>query len=240
MKIPQQIGSILPMAGLPASSRNLPGASCNAAAPEVTAVIRSYRSDDGFLKTFNPDKQVAYTRDVARAFRGTAPSLGLVARAFGSYTRDNWLDVQLTDLAVFSGCKDKLSERQVQQLIDIIAEEYGYMKVTELMYFFRRFKTGEYGKFYGAVDPITITCALKEFARERLDILRRLEQAEKERRQKSDPGHQRYVRRYEAYRRMCRFYSLNFRSPDFTLGEFREIWWLFNLGYERSEHGYEE
>ena len=163
--------------------------------------------------------QVAYTRDVARAFRGTAPSLGLVARAFGSYTRDNWLDVQLTDLAVFSGCKDKLSERQVQQLIDIIAEEYGYMKVTELMYFFRRFKTGEYGKFYGAVDPITITCALKEFARERLDILRRLEHAEKERRQKSDPGHQRYVRRYEAYRRMCRFYSLNFRSPDFTLGE---------------------
>ena len=240
MKIPQQIGSILPMAGLPASSRNLPGASCSDAAPEVTAVIRNYRSDAEFLALFNPDMQVAYTRDVARAFRGTAPSLGLVARAFGSYTRDNWLDVQLTDLAVFSGCKDKLSERQVEQLIGIIAEEYGYMKVTELMYFFRRFKTGEYGKFYGAVDPITITCALKEFARERLEILRQLEQAEKERRQKSDPGYQQYVRRYEAYRCMCRFYSLNFRSPDFTLDQFKEIWWLFNLGYERSGHGYDE
>ena len=40
MKIPQQIGSILPMAGLPASSRNLPGASCSDAAPEVKDVAR--------------------------------------------------------------------------------------------------------------------------------------------------------------------------------------------------------
>ena len=63
---------------------------------------------------FNPSKQVAYTRDLARAFRGNAPSLSLIEKAFGSCARDTWLDIQLTELAAFSGCKDKLTDHQVE------------------------------------------------------------------------------------------------------------------------------
>ncbi len=203
-------------------------------------MIQTYHSEDNFLALFNPSKQVAYTRDLAKAFRGTAPSLGLVAKAFGSCARDTWLDIQLTELAAFSGCKDKLTDHQVQGLIDIIAEEYSYLKVTELMYFFRKFKAGEYGKFYGAVDPITITCALKDFCDDRRTILSRLENAEKEKRERNDPEHIKWLRKYHAYQRMANFYSLNFRSNDFSLDEFQEIWWLFNLGYERKDHGYIE
>lgn len=203
-------------------------------------VIQTYHSEDNFLTLFNPSKQVAYTRDLAKAFQGNAPSLGIIAKAFGNSARDTWLDIQLTELAAFSGCKDKMTDHQVQALIDIISEEYSYLKVTELMYFFRKFKAGEYGKFYGAVDPITITCALKEFCDDRRAILRRLEQHEKEEREKNDPEHIRWLRRYNEYQRMTRFWSFNFRSRDFTIEDFSEIWWLFNLGYERSDHGYIE
>lgn len=203
-------------------------------------VIQTYHSEDNFLTLFNPSKQVAYTRDLAKAFQGNAPSLGIIAKAFGNSARDTWLDIQLTELAAFSGCKDKMTDHQVQALIDIISEEYSYLKVTELMYFFRKFKAGEYGKFYGAVDPITITCALKEFCDDRRSILRRLEQHEKEEREKNDPEHIRWLRRYNEYQRMTRFWSFNFRSRDFTIEDFSEIWWLFNLGYERSDHGYIE
>lgn len=203
-------------------------------------MIQTYHSEDNFLTLFNPSKQVAYTRNLAKAFRGNAPNLDLIAKAFGRGARDTWLDIQLTELATFSGCKDKLTDHQVQGLIDIIAEEYSYLKVTELMYFFRKFKAGEYGKFYGAVDPMTITCALKDFCDDRRTILSRLENAEKEERGRNNLEHIRWLQKYNAYQRMATFYSLNFRSEDFTLKEFEEIWWLFNLGYERSNHGYKE
>lgn len=238
------IGEQLPMTHLQLSKRNLPKGSSQGALvkqpPEVLRVIQIYHSADNFLALFNPSKQVAYTRDIAKVFHGNAPSLGLVAKAFGSGTRDTWLDIQLTELAVFSGCKDKLSDYQVQNLIDIIAEEYGYLKVTELMYFFRKFKAGKYGKFYGAVDPLTITCALKDFLDDRRTTLNWIEKVEKEERERNDPKHIHYLRQYAAFERMARFYGYNFRSKDFTREDFEEIWWLFNLGYERVDHGYTE
>lgn len=204
------------------------------------AMVERYHNEDNFLALFNPSKQVAYTRDLNRTFRGDAPSLSLLAKSFGTGARDNWLDIQLTELAVFSGCKDKLSSHQIETLIELIAEEYHYLKVTELMYFFRKFKAGEYGKFYGAVDPLTITCALKEFCNDRRTILSRLEQQDKERQQSNDPDHIRYLRKYQEHERKSIFYARNFRSKDFTFEEFDELWWLFNLGYERRAHGYIE
>lgn len=208
--------------------------------PEVTRLINIYKTVDNFLAIFNPSKQVVFTRDIEKAFCGMAPTLALVAKSFGNAARDNWLDIQLTELVVFSGCKDKLTKHQVQSLVGIIAEEYYYLKVTELMYFFRKFKAGEYGKFYGAVDPLVITCALKEFCKDRSIILSRIEQKRKEKEQRNDPEHIRYMRKRAEESRMCIFYSRNFRSKDFTLEDFREIWWLFNLGYERNNHGYQD
>ncbi len=240
----QLIGDLLPRTPSQMSKINSPGESSPGAIarlpPAVQMVIQTYHSEDNFLTLFNPSKQVAYTRDIDRAFRGNAPSLGLIAKAFGSGARDTWIDIQLTELAAFSGCKDKLTDHQVEGLIDIIAEEYSYLKVTELMYFFRKFKAGEYGKFYGAVDPITITCALKEFCDDRRAILSRLEKAERIARERNDPEHIKWLRRKLAYQRMAKFYTLNFRSKDFSLDDFQEIWWLFNLGYERKDHGYLE
>lgn len=208
--------------------------------PAVRQTIRAYRSEENFLNLFNPSKQIAYTRNLDKVFRGAAPSLDVLAKAFGNSTRDSWLDIQITELAAFSGCRDKLTDHQREGLIEIIVEDYGYLKVTELMYFFRQFKSGEYGKFYGAVDPIAITAALKDFIAERRDILRRLAQKEDEAKRLLTPEDKSWENNYLRYLRMCTFYSLNFRSEDFTLEEFSEIWWLFNLGYERSDHGYKE
>lgn len=229
---------------LQTNNTNLPGVSCRGEiakrTPEVMAIVERYHNEDNFLALFNPSKQVSYTRDLNRAFRGDAPTLSLIAKSFGTGARDNWLDIQLTELAVFSGCKDKLTSYQIEALIDIIAEKYSYLKVTELMYFFLEFKSGEYGKFFGAVDPLTITCALKEFCNDRRAILTRLEHEDKEREKRNDPEYIRYVRRYNEHTRKSIFYAQNFRSKDFTFEEFEEIWWLFNLGYERNDHGYIE
>lgn len=205
----------------------------------AVALIKCY-GDDGMnlLKLFNPTKQTEYTLDVRRAYRGHAPALSGVKEAYGGGTARSWLFVQISDLMEFSGCKGKLSVKQIEELANIILTEYGYLKLTEMMDFFRKFKAGNYGKFYGTVDPMVITCALREFKRERAIILSRLNTQEREERDRTDPECIEYKRKYQAYSRKRIFYSRNFYSQDFTFEEFSDLWWLFNLGYERPDHGY--
>lgn len=116
---------------------------------------------------FNPSLQIKYCRDIERVHFGKAPRLNLICEVFGRNTAESWLIIQLNDLAMFSGCKEKLSPSQIEETAQIIVETYPTLNLTELMLFFQRFKRCEYGKFYGAVDPMIILQALSEFAKER-------------------------------------------------------------------------
>lgn len=208
--------------------------------PEVAAVVSRYETPQNLLALFNPSNQLRYTSDIRRAYAGSAPTLGLVGRAFAYGTAKAWAAVQLWDLAEFSGCKTKMTEKQIDELAEIVCATYGFMKLTELMDFFRRFKLGEYGRFWGAVDPLVITEALREFARFRIQTISRLEREDAELKERTDPQEIVWRRKRERYYAINEFYADNFRSKDFTLEEFREIWWLFNIGYERDDHGYTE
>lgn len=137
------------------------------------------------LVKFNPDMQVKFCRDLERVFFGKAPVIGIVALAYGRETAEAWLICQLNDMSAFAGCKEKLSKRQINETAAIIAERYGHYKFTEFMYFCQKFKCGEYGKFYGAVDPMVILEALGDFNEERAWWYERhraeLEKAERDR-----------------------------------------------------------
>jgi hypothetical protein len=161
---------------------------------------------------------------------GKAPTLRTVSLAFMSGTSISWLTAQLYDLSEFSGCKNP-DEKQYEDLARTILNSYGYLKLTELMDFFRRFKAGEYGKFYGSVDPLVITTTLRlDYLRTRAAILDSLRREDEQLQRMRDPEFILDWYAKETRRRMMTFYSWNFRSCDFTMEEFLEIAWLFRLG----------
>ena len=51
------------------------------------------------------------------------------------------------------------------------------------MLFFWWFKSGKYGKFYGSVDPMVITSALREFIRDRNAIIAKRDSMELEKKE---------------------------------------------------------
>lgn len=209
--------------------------------PAALTLMTLFRTSDNLLAAYNPGRQLRLTENQRSAYLGKAPSLGLVSKAFSPAVAESWISIELWDLAEFSGCKTKMTEKQIDELSQIILNDYGYMKLTELMDFFRRFKSGQYGKFYGAVDPMVITCALRDFARERIAILKHFERLAEEERKRVDPHEVSIRRAYAREDTMLRFYAANFGySKDFTQDDFREIWWLFNMGYERKDHGYKD
>jgi hypothetical protein len=149
-------------------------------------IREKYGDVENFLLLFAPDKQAVYAGAELRCFSGTAPSIRRVSVTYGDAVAESWAECQIEDLALFSGCRDKMGVKQIEETAKTILLNYGHLKVTELMVFFQRFKAGHYGKFYGVVDGLVITSALHDFLAYRsakLDEARR--EAEKERLQKA-------------------------------------------------------
>ena len=71
--------------------------------------------------------------------------------------------------------------QQVLELSVMIRVEYYYLKASELLLFFFKLKTGEYGTFYGVVDPMVIMSALIEFKAYRKRQLEKYDREEQER-----------------------------------------------------------
>lgn len=208
--------------------------------PEVTSLISKYPTPEDFIKIVNPSRQLDMTVDRRRAYFGNAPTISMVTMAFGFGTSESWMAAEIADLAEFSGCKGKLTTEQIKELSRLICTEYAFIKITEFYDFFRRFKLGNYGKFYGSVDPMVITCALQEYVFvERKQILKELLHEDEVAKLKSERDQ--WKIKYREHERMLRFWTWNTRAGllgEIDIEEFKEIWWLFNLGYERHDNGY--
>lgn len=165
-----------------------------------------YETSDKFLKMFNPDMQYSYCRDLQRVYTGKAPTLSVLDEAFGKNITETWLAIQIRNLSEFSGVKDKLDTAQIDMLAKTIIATFHYLKVTELMHFFLLFKSGKYGKFYGAVDCIVITEALQDFCRERNEKLYQYE--EEERKRKEAIEQERHDREVERFRALLNAYGI--------------------------------
>ena len=147
-------------------------------------IINIYKSREDFMKRINPDVQKLICHDANRCHFGAAPTLGEINAAFGSNTASAWLVPQLYNLSEYCGCKDKLTGNELKECAQVIANEYYFLKVSELMLFFYRFKFGKYGRFYGSVDPMIVTTSLQSFMKERdkaYEAKEREERDEKER-----------------------------------------------------------
>ena len=149
-----------------------------------------------FLVTYSPDCQLKVCGSPRSCVIGDYPTLTDIKLAYGDNVPAAWLIPQLINLSEYCGCKDKLTGKPLEECAHIIAMEYGYLKISELMLFFYWFKTGRYGKFYGAVDPLVITSSLREFMKDRT---REIDRYEQEQREKADEEARRNKITWEEY-----------------------------------------
>lgn len=123
------------------------------------------------MATFHPNQQEKYCSDPKRCILGDAPTLSEYNAAYGQNAAAAWLVVQLFDLSEYSGSKQKLSRLQLASCARLIASKFHWLKLTELMLFFYRFKGGDYGEFKGSVDPMLITSSIPKFIPYRNEVI---------------------------------------------------------------------
>lgn len=167
--------------------------------PRTAAVVERFGDRDALLLAYNPGLQPRFCANPERCVAGSAPTLADANAAFGANTGAAWLVGQLTDISEFCGCRDKLTKEQLEGTARLVASAYPWLKFTELMLFFHRFKLGLYGRFYGAVDPMVITMALRDFMSDRAALIEAARQRREE--QEWEEAKHRAVS-YEQWRRM--------------------------------------
>ncbi len=143
-------------------------------------LLAMYPDRETFFKAFTPDKQIRLREDIDKCFFGDAPSLSVLNATYGRQTAAMWLIPQLYNLSEYCGCRDKLQGNPLKECASIIASEFWFLTVTEIMLFFVRFKSGRYGRFYGSVDPFVIMTALRSFLDERAAAIERHEDEQRE------------------------------------------------------------
>ncbi len=150
---------------------------------------------------FNPDTQVDFAADVRKTIMGDYSTLGMLDAAFDVGAAASFITSNLVNLNAFSGSKN-MDDKQTKSLAKLLAYEYRDMKFSVLLLFFYRFKVGDFGKFYGKVDPMVITCALRDFVAE-CEAKRQqyLDEEYRLRREKEDRE------RSEAYERWTHFHD---------------------------------
>ena len=130
-----------------------------------------------------------YAANLDKVYEGNTPSVGLVQTTYGAKTAETWLEIQLNELSEFAGCKGKLDGDQTEQTARMILQSYSNLTIAQLMFFFQKFKRCEYGKFYGAVDPMVIMGAIADFADEVATELQRRRQLTEKLAQQAEARH---------------------------------------------------
>lgn len=100
--------------------------------------------------------------DERQSIMGDYSTLATLDMALGVNTASRWLVTLLGNLNMFIGAKN-MDDNQTEWLARLLAQEYKDVKYSVIQLFFYKFKCGYFGKFYGMVDPMVITCALKDF-----------------------------------------------------------------------------
>lgn len=136
------------------------------------------------LDKYHPDFLFRKQVTVDDCYFGDYPTIAQLGAEFDRKFPAAWMMAHLHDLSEFCGCKEKLSGHALQQCASTISMEFYWLKISELMLFFHRFKSGKYGRFYGSVDPLVITTSLRDFLKERSIAIAEHERLEAERKER--------------------------------------------------------
>lgn len=129
---------------------------------KVNNLKQKYPSFDDFCLVYSPYRQDEFAIDERKTIMEDYSSISILDLAYAPGCTASWVGFTLAELNSFSGTKN-IDDKQTKSLARLIAREYKDMKISIFQLFFFRFKCGDFGKFYGKVDPMAITCALKDY-----------------------------------------------------------------------------
>ena len=125
------------------------------------AVLRT--SPKNYCKALCPKK-------VEDVFQSDEPSIGTIIRKFGEPQARAVLVILIADALEFFNVSNTMSATQVATTVDLIIEEYPYMKTDDFKLCFKNAMKMKYGENYNRIDGSIIMGWLREYNKERCAV----------------------------------------------------------------------
>ncbi|MFR2071315.1 MAG: DUF6633 family protein [Bacteroides nordii] len=153
--------SVLPSATMPASELNN---------SRLQAFYLKYPKPEQFFADYNPDLQTRLLSggltSADLAARPANPTLALLTRLY-TRTPAGVVKIQLGSLNDFTEVRTKLTTGQLHETAQLILAAYPMLTAGDICLYIARFKIGQYGQFYGAIDPMKIMSGLRQYTDQR-------------------------------------------------------------------------
>lgn len=103
-------------------------------------------------------------------FVSSEPAIGTIIRVFGEPQARAVLVLLIADALEFFNVSNPMSAKQVAITVDLIIEEYPYMKTDDFKLCFKNAMKMKYGENYNRIDGSVIMRWLKEYNKERCAV----------------------------------------------------------------------
>ena len=130
------------------------------------------------LALYSVDQRPKCVAEQAEVFTSEkAPTLVVFAEAYGEAVAVKWLLIQLHDLCMRMGWWDTVTADEQRRLTErlgrvaaSVMRSYGWMKLTELMYFLNEMEAGKLGQLFMLRNVEKVTDCLKAFVPSLLEL----------------------------------------------------------------------
>ena len=109
-------------------------------------------------------------KKVEDVFQSDEPSIGTIIRKFGEPQARAVLVILIADALEFFNVGNPMSATQVATTVDLIIEEYPYMKTDDFKLCFKNAMKMKYGENYNRIDGSIIMGWLREYNKERCAV----------------------------------------------------------------------
>lgn len=138
---------------------------------DAVKLFEKYPEYKKFAERFNSQTQLKLSLinpNFVSCYKYNVPKLSTIANAYDNDAAAiNWLKIQFENLNDFVGVREKMQLHQLNELSTLFYSECYYLNISEVMLFFIKLKRGEFGEFYGCIDPLKIMSAKNEFISQR-------------------------------------------------------------------------
>ncbi len=126
-------------------------------------ILQIYGDAHSFALAFNPSVQIKCAMNIERSLSGDAPTIRQLLHTYQLEHVQIWMMAHIEDLNEYAGVKNKMATAQMKELASMIIVKSQYLKASEILLFFHKLKAGDFGGFYGAVDPLKVGESLNAF-----------------------------------------------------------------------------
>ena len=128
-----------------------------------TKILATYGDANSFALQFNPSVQMKCAMNIEKALMGEAPKIRELKEVYSIELLEVWIMAQIENLNDYVGVKSKMEIYQMRDLAAIILNKCDYLNASEVLIFFYKLKAGEFGSFYGVIDPQKVGEFLNNF-----------------------------------------------------------------------------